>query len=38
MWLMGQGGGVRLIAPDRLVEKMQTRIDEIRDSYQQSEH
>lgn len=34
MWLMGQGRGVRLIGPDRLVEKMKERIAEIRDSYQ----
>lgn len=34
MWLMGQGAGVRLIGPDRLVEKMKERIGQIRDSYQ----
>ncbi len=33
MWLMGQGGGVKLIAPDRLVEKMKDRIAKISGSY-----
>ncbi len=33
MWLMGQAGGVKLIAPDRLVAKLNDRISAINELY-----